>query len=260
MTSMGRIAHLTLPAAILVAAACTADEPAPEVAEQEPAAWSYAGETGAEQWGTLRPEFAACRTGTAQSPINLTDASAADLPDLTINYNPSPLEIENKGHTLQVNYEEGSSITVDGAEYKLLQFHFHTPAEHQLQGKEFPAELHLVHQGPDDALAVIGVMIERGQENRALAPLWEHLPPTPGEEREVESVRVNAAELLPSNHRRYRYPGSLTTPPCTEGVKWLVLEQPIRMSAEQIQALQSIIGTTNRPVQPLGNRELRVGA
>lgn len=260
MTSMARIAHLTLPAAILLAAACTADEPAPAVAEHDSAKWTYTGETGPEQWGTTRTEFATCQTGVLQSPINLTDASAADLPDLTINYNASPVELENKGHTLQVDYPEGGSITVDGAEYKLLQFHFHTPAEHQLQGKKFPAELHLVHQGPDDALAVIGVMIERGQENRVLAPLWNELPATPGEEREVESVRINAADLLPSNHRRYRYSGSLTTPPCTEGVKWLVLEQTIQMSAEQIQALQSIIGATNRPVQPLGNRELRIGA
>ena len=260
MNSIARIAHLSLPMAILMAAGCTADEPASEVAEQESPEWTYAGETGPERWGTLSTEFATCQSGTTQSPINLTNATAADLPDLTFNYSASPLEIENKGHTLQVDYKEGSSITVDGAEYKLLQFHFHTPAEHQIQGKEYPAELHLVHQGPDDALAVVGVMIERGQENKALAPVWNHLPATRGDERQVDSVQVNAAELLPSDYRRYRYPGSLTTPPCTEGVRWMVLEKTIEMSAEQIQALQSIIGTSNRPIQPLGDRELRVGA
>lgn len=261
MTLRRRIfAHLGLLAApLLLFTGCTSMQPAPATGAEEPH-WTYSGVGGPEQWGTLSPEFAVCETGTTQSPIDLANATRTDLPDLRFDYRPAtPLRVVNLGHTVQVNYQPGSSITVNDTTYELLQFHFHTPAEHRLQGREFPAELHLVHRAPGGALAVVGVMIERGSPNAAAAPLWNHLPRTPGAEQQVASARIDAADLLPADRQRYQYPGSLTTPPCTEGVKWLVLAEPIEMSAEQIDALQSIIGTSNRPVQPLGNRELRLG-
>lgn len=263
------VARLGLLAApLFLAIGCATEEPAPEVevaetettesAAEELRHWTYSGEGGPENWGTLSPEFALCETGTMQSPINLVDATRTELPDPEFNYEPTPLEIVNLGHTIQVNYEPGSAITVGGTRYELLQFHFHTPSEHRLRGEEFPAELHLVHRGPGGELAVIGVLIERGSENAALEPVWNHLPETPGEELEVPSVQVDVEALLPAGGQHYRYAGSLTTPPCTEGVEWFVLEEPIELSAEQIDALHSIITTSNRPVQPLGSRELRL--
>lgn len=253
---------------LLLAAGCAETEQAPEVeapetavtetATQEPVDWTYSGEGGPDRWGTLDPEFAACQTGTNQSPVNLANATRTDLPDLQFNYQPTPLDIENKGHTVQLDYQPGSSMTVEGTTYQLLQFHFHTPAEHRLQGKELPAELHLVHRGPGGELAVVGVLIERGDPNAAIAPVWNHLPKAPGQEQQNASVRINAEDLLPATRQHYRYAGSLTTPPCTEGVSWFVLDEPIELSAEQIDSLHSVIGTSNRPVQPLGNRELRL--
>jgi carbonic anhydrase len=245
-------------------AGCEAEESAPvvetaevaETGEVEHAPWSYTGTTGPARWGSLNPEFAACDAGTTQSPINLADATGTDLPDLAFQYQPTPLEITNKVHTLQVDYAPGSTLTVEDTTYRLLQFHFHTPSEHRLGGEELPMELHLVHQGPDGGLAVVGVMIRSGAELEAVRPVWEHLPTTPNQEKQVASVTVNAADLLPTGRSYYRYPGSLTTPPCTEGVKWFVLSEPIRMSDAQIQAMRSIVSTSNRPVQPLGNRQL----
>ncbi len=262
-TPLGFLAPL-----VLLAAGCAESERTPEAAAPEtavtatatqPVQWTYSGEGAPDRWGTLDPEFAACETGTNQSPVDLANATRTDLPDLQFNYQPTPLDIENKGHTVQVDYQPGSSFAVNDTTYELLQFHFHTPAEHRLQGRELAAELHLVHRGPDGELAVVGVLIERGDQNAAITPLWNHLPKAPGEEQQIASVRINAEDLLPSARQHYRYAGSLTTPPCTEGVKWFVLDDPIELSAEQIDALHSVIGTSNRPVQPLGNRELRFG-
>lgn len=262
--SLARVALLTMP--LLLTAACDTEEPVPDVdvaetevtAAEEQVHWTYGAEGGPEEWGGLSPEFAMCETGTMQSPVNLTDATRTDLPDPQFNYQPVPLEIANLGHTVQVAYEPGSTMVLNDTTYELVQFHFHTPAEHRLQGEELPAELHLVHRGPGGQLAVVGVLIEQGSEHAALAPVWNHLPAEPGQEHEVASVRIDAEELLPADAEHYQYPGSLTTPPCTEGVKWLVLNEPIELSAQQIDALRSIIGTSNRPVQPLGTRELRL--
>ena len=223
----------------------------------ETAEWGYEGAGAPETWGRLNAEYAACDTGTTQSPINLAGATRTDLPDPEFNYRPTPASIENLGHTLQVNYAPGSFMTVGDARYELAQFHFHTPSEHRLEGKEFPAELHLVHRGPGGELAVVGVMIESGSENTTLAPLLTQLPANKGEKREA-SAQLTAEQLLPEERQHFLYPGSLTTPPCTEGVTWMVMDEPIQMSSEQIAALRSTINKTNRPVQPLGNRELRL--
>ena len=250
---------LGLLASLFLATGCAPPAPLPEAAAPEPAEWGYSGEGAPERWGGLNADFALCESGTMQSPINLAGATRTDLPDLEFDYEPTPLDIENKGHTVQLDYQPGSAITVDGTRYELVQFHFHTPGEHQLQGREFPAALHLVHRSPTGELAVVGVLIERGDENEALAPVWNHLPRAKGEDHEIASLRVNAVDLLPATRQHFRYSGSLTTPPCTEGVKWFVLDEPIELSAQQIHALHSIIGTSNRPVQPLGTRELRYG-
>ncbi len=226
--------------------------------DMDPPHWSYSGETGPEAWGELDEAYQLCALGTEQSPIDLVEASFTpeDLQDIEFNYQSSALTLTNNGHTIQATYDPGSSMVLDGEAYELLQFHFHTPSEHALNGNLSGAELHFVHRrvGTEGELAVVGVLIEEGEENSALAPVLANAP----EEGETETFgeTVDANTLLPEGRVTYRYPGSLTTPPCSQGVKWNVLAQPIQMSAEQIQTLFSIIGESNRPLQPLGDRVL----
>lgn len=229
----------------------------PEPADT-PVEWGYEGAGSPENWGRLSREFAQCESGENQSPINLAGANPSELPDPEFNYDTQPTEVENLGHTLQVEVEPGSMMAVAGREYELVQFHFHTPSEHHLKGTEFPAELHFVHRGPGNELAVAGVFIEEGETNPAIANLWGDLPQQAGEARQIDAPELDFERLLPAQRQHYLYPGSLTTPPCSEGVNWLVFNDPIAMSAEQIAALRSIIGTSDRPLQPLGDRELRL--
>lgn len=220
--------------------------------------WGYAGEEGPEHWGELNPDYTACADGSAQSPVDLTAARGEDLPDIVFNYGESHLNILNNGHTVQVNYDAGSSITVDGVPYELLQFHFHTGSEHTIAGKQYPLEFHLVHRNAEGGLAVVGVMATEGAENPAFADILAHAPAEETAAAVVEGVMVAAESLLPEGRLYYAYDGSLTTPPCSEGVKWHVLTTPIELSAAQIETLASILHGNFRPVQPLHDRTLKV--
>lgn len=248
-------------------------EPAAETTEEatttEPTAehataahWSYEGETGPEQWATLSTGHPDC-AGNHQSPIDLAAAGAQDLANLVFQYQPSAINILNNGHTVQVNYDSGSSIELDGHRYKLLQFHFHAPSEHTINGQPAAAELHLVHEIDDDSpqprdKAVVGVLIQAGVENPAFQTVWNNLYVANATPQPVDG-EVNAAEMLPALQTTYRYAGSLTTPPCTENVAWNVMTEPIEMSPAQLEAFTDLIGiNTNRPVQPLNDRELAV--
>ena len=227
--------------------------------KNEKVEWGYEEENGPAMWGELSEDYKLCAEGKSQSPINLADAKSMQSPSVTFNYSPSPLTIVNNGHTVQVNYEEGSSIMIGETKYDLLQFHFHSPSEHTLSGKSFEMEMHLVHRNASGELAVVGALIRSGSENAAFDPVWEKMPAEKGEPRQIEGVSVNAGDLLPSEKLFYRYEGSLTTPPCSEGVKWFVLTTPIEMSAAQIERFKGIIDfDNNRPVQPLNERELLV--
>lgn len=219
--------------------------------------WAYEGEHGPEHWGHVSKEFKACSDGKAQSPIDLSNAAPEALSGIEFKYGPSRLNIVNNGHTVQVNYDGGSSITVDGSEYKLVQFHFHTPSEHTVDGKSYGNEMHLVHKNDKGQLAVVGVLIEEGEENAAYGAIWSNLPAKAGEERSVE-VDINAGEFIPSESAYFTYAGSLTTPPCSESVKWIVLKSPVQMSAAQIKGIRDIMNKNNRPVQPLNERALKV--
>ncbi|MCC6543358.1 MAG: carbonic anhydrase family protein [Nitrospirae bacterium] len=215
--------------------------------------WSYEGDHGPAHWG----EFGeACAEGKRQSPVNITGAETSSLPNIDIKYKPSKLNILNNGHTIQVNYEEGSSIVLDASEYKLLQFHFHDPSEHTVDGKSYGMELHLVHKNDNGDLAVIGVLIEEGKENNAFKQIWANMPKKADEKKEVKGASIDASTLLPESLAYYTYPGSLTTPPCTESVTWLVLKEPIQMSAAQIKAFKKLINVNNRPIQPLNERKI----
>ena len=226
----------------------------------EQAEWGYGVENGPAVWGQLSPEYALCAVGTHQSPIDLVNPTSAALPAIAFNYQPTALRIQNNGHTIVVASLPENWIEVDSTRYELLQFHFHAPSEHTVAGQSFAMEMHLVHQNKDGALAVIGVLIERGKEHAAFNPLWAHLPSTPGAVQQIEQVAVDAGDLLPSARSYYRYDGSLTTPPCSEGVQWFVLTTPIALSEAQVAAFAAIVHGNNRPVQPLNGRQLLADA
>ena len=222
--------------------------------------WGYESENGPEVWGQLNPEYRLCSAGIHQSPIDLVNPTPVELPPLVFNYQPVPLNIHNTGHTIQVTYPKGSWIEIDGTKYHLLQFHFHAPSEHTVAGHLYDMEMHLVHESENGVLAVIGVLIKSGSINTAFIPFWHYLPSASGESEQINEVILNAFDLLPSTKHTYRYNGSLTTPPCSEGVKWFVLTTPIEMSQSQIAAFKAIMSGNNRPVQPLNGRELLVDA
>ena len=216
--------------------------------------WGYAGETGPERWAELSPDYLAC-TGSNQSPVNLDRFAEAELKPIQFDYAATGIEVVNNGHTVQVNSAEGSQITVDGRVYGLKQLHFHAPSEHHINGEAFPLEAHFVHAAAEGDLAVVALMFNAGDAtNAALAETLGNAP-----ERvhaaHVPSAPLALADLLPANRDHYRLNGSLTTPPCTEGVLWLVLKQPALASVAQIEALaKTLAGPNNRPLQPLNAR------
>jgi len=199
-----------------------------------------------------------CVDGIEQSPIDIEFSQVkadSHLSELKVNYTPTVFSLTNNGHTIQVNPSNSNNLIIlDGVEYKLTQFHFHTPSEHQFNGKNFDMELHLVHKDAEGHIVVLGMMIKEGQKNIGLSTIWAHLP----KEETTQDVQVqepiDLLQLLPKNQKTFRYTGSLTTPPSTESVKWVILEQPIEMSAEQIQKFRSIFPDDHRPVQDLNGR------
>ncbi|MEE9543307.1 MAG: carbonic anhydrase family protein [Thermodesulfobacteriota bacterium] len=218
--------------------------------------WAYSGDDGPSHWGSLSADFSACKDGKSQSPINIARAKPAGLGAITFNYKTSKLAILNNGHTIQADYDSGSSISVDGKSYNLLQFHFHGPSEHTVDGVHSRMEMHLVHKSEDGALAVVGVMINEGAHNANFDNAWNNLPVHSGDHKDV-GVVMKAVELLPESKKYTTYSGSLTTPPCSEGVTWLVLNDSVEMSKSQIEAFGEIIHANNRPVQPLNRRPLK---
>jgi len=226
-----------------------------QAAETSHPHWSYKGEGGPEHWGSISGDYAACSQGKTQSPIDISGAKDEALTDIAFAYKPSKINILNNGHTIQVNYDEGSSITLNGAQYNLAQFHFHDPSEHTVNGKPFAMEMHLVHKNAKGELAVVGVLIKEGRKNAALAEAWKNLPGK-ADEKKTLTTGINAEDILPKDHTYYNYSGSLTTPPCSEGVNWLVLKTPIEMSKAQIKAFKKIVHANARPVQPLGSRSI----
>jgi carbonic anhydrase len=226
----------------------------------EPPAFSYEGASGPENWGDLDPSYATCGTGKRQSPIDLAGGTPSTEPTLEIAYRPAHLEVLDNGHTIEAEYPPGSSITLADTEYELIQFHFHAASEHQIGGRSYPLEFHFVNQAADESLAVLGVMATEGKENPAFEKLIGAIPPEPEGTAETEG-EVNALDLLPPDPQsvpRWFYEGSLTTPPCSEGVRWTVFNQPIELSAEQIAAFTAAHDGNNRPLQSVDNREVQL--
>lgn len=220
--------------------------------------WTYGGADNPTHWGELDESFAQCEEGQAQSPINIQGAETSSPASLEFDYQPTPLVVVNNGHSIQVNYQPGSTVTINGETYELKQFHFHTPSEHELSGDAAPMELHLVHQNAAGQLAVIGVMMDVNEmPNPTIDTIWQYIPEEAGENA-VDGQMVNAASLLPASKSYYSYSGSLTTPPCSEGVSWTILTEPIQVSEEQVETFANLYQVNARPVQPVNNREVEL--
>jgi carbonic anhydrase len=220
----------------------------------EKAHWGYSGHEGPEHWGKLDPKYSACSEGINQSPVNLTGMIESDLSPITINYQSGGNEILNNGHTIQVNYKPGSTITVNGHEFELKQFHFHSPSENTIEGHSYPMEAHFVHTDKEGNLAVIAVMFKTGKKNVELEKAWAHMPENTGDKNKLSKI-VDARSLFPHNPDYYRFNGSLTTPPCSEGVWWLVMKYFGTASKEQIDKFIHTMGhPNNRPVQSINAR------
>ena len=234
---------------VVVTAATRAQAPAPH--------WSYEGKADPKHWGSLEPDFAACSQGHIQSPINIANAKPADLPPLQFKYNAVPLSIVDNGHTVMVNYALGSTITIGDKTYTLKQFHFHHPSEEHINGKGFDMVAHLVHADADGKLAVVAILFKVGSTpSPLLDALWKNLPAEKEKVAEVSSVSINVNDLLPSSTGYYTFPGSLTTPPCTEGVTWYVLKTPVSLSKAQLDVFAKLYKHDNRPIQATNGREV----
>ena len=227
---------------------------APPSAAQEAPHWTYEGVHGPAHWGSLEPEYATCQLGKHQSPIDIRGAKAADLPAIEFSYQPSPLKLIDNGHTVQATYAPGSFITVGDQRYELQQLHFHHPAEEKVNGKSSPMVAHLVHKNAEGKLAVVAVLLTEGKPNPLVAELWKYLPAEQGKEVAPADVSIDATGLLPTARGYYTFTGSLTTPPCTEGVTWLVLKSPSQISKDQVAAFAKKYPHNARPVQPLNGR------
>ena len=240
---------------------------APAAASVRPVHWSYSEEGGPGGWSKLTPVYALCGSGKSQSPVNLASKTGKGSPEWKIEYKTTSLQIAhnehveeliNNGHTIQVTPQEGSTITYGGKIYHLKQFHFHTPSEHTIDGKHAPMEIHLVHQADDKSLAVIGVLVREGGHNANFDQLIKYLPNAEGEKKTHDSVSIDIAVHVPKQISAYHYIGSLTTPPCSEDVQWLVMNHPILMSKSQIGEFASRLKNNNRPTQQMSDRKVTI--
>jgi carbonic anhydrase len=220
----------------------------------EAAHWGYTGHSGPAHWGDLSPEFAVCSSGKNQSPIDLTGMVEGELPELVLDYGTGGHQIVNNGHTVKINYTPGSKLTAAGQSYELKQVHFHAPSENTIEGRSYPMEGHFVHADSGGNLAVVSVLYDYGEANAQLQKAWLGIPQQVGKVYPLYD-HVDANGLLPDNRDYYRFNGSLTTPPCSEGVKWFVIKQIDTVSKEQAEMFSKIMGVANnRPVQPVNAR------
>ncbi|WP_153130057.1 carbonic anhydrase [Dechloromonas hortensis] len=235
-----------------------------ELAHSEPALqhahihWDYEGAGGPENWSKLDPKNTACAIGQRQSPIDIKDGIKVDLEPIKFNYRPSTFRIVDNGHTVQVAVGD-SSISLTGKTYELVQFHFHRPSEEKINGQRFDMVVHLVHKSDEGQLAVVAVLLERGNENPFIQTLWNNLPLEKNLEVSPPGPIIDPMTLLPASRNYYTYMGSLTTPPCSEGVLWLVMKQPVQVSPDQINIFSRLYKNNARPIQPVAGRLIKEG-
>ena len=231
---------------------------APPPPPPPPPAWSYSGESGPVRWGSLSHLYAACSLGQQQSPIDLRKTVHADLPDIEFAYAPTALRIEDTGHTVKVDTQSAGHMVIEGARYELKSLHFHRPSEEKIDGKAYAMSVHLVHQDQEGRLAVVAVLIEAGKkEHPLIRTLWNNLPLEKGKAVSPAEVRIDPSLILPKKRTYYTFMGSLTTPPCTEGVRWLVLKTPIQLSKEQLAGFATLYKNNARPTQPTNGRAIK---
>lgn len=217
--------------------------------------WGYQGQVGPEHWGDLAPANSLCKTGLRQSPIDVRGTLNARLPPLSFNYHSNALSVLNDGHTIEVAYEPGSSMRAGAARYELKRLRFHVPSEHRLGGVGADMEVHLEHEDAAGHLAIVAVGFKAGQRmNSTLSKIWEAMPLRTGEINFDHQTGINAVFLLPAERSYLVYEGSLTVPPCTEGVQWFLLTQPVEIAGSYIEKLLRVIGPNVRAVQPLNDR------
>ncbi len=224
--------------------------------ETHPAHWAYSGQDGPKRWAKLDAAYSACALGHSESPINIARAEPADLPALKLEYQPTPLNIIDNGHTVQVNVAPGSVLMVGDKTYTLKQFHFHHPSEEHVNGKVFPLEAHLVHQDSEGHLAVVSVLFQDGPANPLIETLWKNIPAEKEKVENVPSVSIQVLDLLPADRGYFIFAGSLTTPPCTEGVTWFEFKSYATISAEQVAVFAKIYPANARPIQPTNGRNI----
>lgn len=218
--------------------------------------WDYEGEFGPENWGKINPAWSQCSTGKRQSPIDIRDGMKVDLAEIDFNYGPSSFTEIDNGHTVQVNVGSGNFMTVGPETYELVQFHFHRPSEERINGKGTEMVVHLVHRGAGGKLAVVAVLLERGKANEAIQTVWNNIPLEKGQ-LGAPGLEIDPLELLPNQREYYTYMGSLTTPPCTENVLWMVMKQPMTASPAQMALFSRLYPLNARPVQASEGRMVK---
>jgi carbonic anhydrase len=245
-------AHIHLAIAVLTLTFLSS--PVAFAQEHKSGHWGYDGNEGPSHWGDMSPEFAPCKSGHHQSPIDIRSPQKTDLPPIHFDYKPSPLHIIDNGHTIMVNYALGSSIRVGDKQYTLKQFHFHRPSEEKINGKTYDMVVHLVHADKDGNLAVVAILLEKGNNNPLIRELWSDFPKEKGKEELLDTVTINVGNLLPADTGYFTFSGSLTTPPCSENVTWFVLKHTVAITTEEIEQFTKLYRHDARPTQPLYDR------
>ena len=218
--------------------------------------WDYQGEGGPQAWAQLKNEFATCATGKRQSPIDIRDGIRVQLDSVQFDYRSSSFRVLDNGHTVQVNVSPGNFIEVTGKRFELLQFHFHRPSEERINGRLFDMVAHLVHKDVEGRLAVVAVLLDRGNAQPLVQAIWNNLPLEKGDE-VIARLPLDLNNLLPTERSYYTYMGSLTTPPCSEGVLWMVMKTPVTISAEQIAIFSKLYPMNARPIQSASGRLIK---
>jgi carbonic anhydrase len=238
------------------AAAAAAAAAARAAAPKHGTVWSYEGETGPANWSKINVEWAKCGAGNRQSPIDLRDGIKVNLEQISFDYHPSSFSEVNNGHTIEVKVGGGNFITVGNTVYELQEFHFHRPSEEKINGKGTEMVIHLVHRSAEGKVAIIAVLLERGQPHRLMQTIWDNLPL---EKQEVvsPSIVIDPTDALPERRDYFTYMGSLTEPPCTEGVLWMVFKQPMQASPAQMALFSRLYPLNARPVQPTAGRMIK---
>lgn len=235
----------TLPSVAVAASAARPEVP-----------WSYTGDNGPDRWGQLLPDWKQCAVGTRQSPIDIRDTIRVDQEPIRFDYRASRFSVVDTGHTIQVNVSSGNFIEIMGRRFELQQFHFHRPSEERINGRQYDMVVHLLHKDSDGRLAMIAVLLERGQDQALVQTVWNYLPLERGDAYDAP-VSIDLNQLLPKDRAYFTYMGSLTTPPCSEGVLWMVLRQPVQVSSQQISIFSRLYPMNARPLQAAGGRLIK---